>query len=260
MADTPERGRFVWYDLMTTDPEAAVGFYTRVVGWGTQLWEASTPPYTMWTRGDAPLGGVVELPSSADGGAGPPHWLAYLLTPDTDATAEHAAGLGAHLLVPPTDIPTVGRYAILADPHGAAFALFTPEGDSPGPEGPPEAGDVSWHELATTDPEAALEFYGELFGWEETGVVDMGEAGLYRMFGTGGRTLGGIFQRTEELASPPAWLCYVRVDDLEGATERVEELGGQVVAGPMEVPGGDRIAQCLDPQGAPFALHATAGA
>ena len=251
MADTTNRGRFVWYDLMTTDPKKAEPFYTRVAGWGTQPFEGM--PYTMWTRDGAPIGGVgqVEPPGM------PPHWLAYIAVPNVDAAVTQAEGLGGRTAVPGTDIPNVGRFAVLADPQGAVFAVFTPAGagQAPGPERDPKLGEFSWHELTTTDYKKAFAFYQAMFGWEKTGEHDMGPMGMYFMFGRNGRELGGMFNTTGDLKMPPNWTLYINVDSADAAAERVKAHGGQVLNGPMEVPGGDRIAQCTDPQGAVFAVH-----
>ena len=85
--------------------------------------------------------------------------------------------------------------------------------------------------------------------------------GIYQMYGWGDITLGGMYNKPLDFPVPPHWLLYVTVDDVHAAVERVKESGGQVLNGPMEVPGGDWVAQCLDPQGASFAIHsATSGA
>lgn len=252
MAD--DRGRFVWYDLMTSDPKKAEAFYTKVMGWGTQPFEGM--PYTMWTRDGAPIGGVgqVEPPTM------PPHWIAYVAVPNVDAAVTQAEGLGGQTIVPGTDIPTVGRFAVLADPQGAVFSVFTPNDGSqgPGPEADPKIGQFSWHELTTTDHKNAFAFYQAMFGWEKTGEHDMGPMGMYFIFGRNGRELGGMFNLTADMKMPPNWTLYVRVDSADAAVERVKANGGQLLNGPMEVPGGDRIAQCMDPQGAAFAVHSKA--
>lgn len=266
MSSAEARHRFVWYDLMTTDPDAASAFYSPVIGWGTTQWEGGgATPYTMWTNDEMPIGGVMALADDARTAGAQPHWLCFIGTPDVDETAERAKALGGQVLVAPADIPTVGRFAVLADPQGATFAIFKAESQSPGPEGPPTRGEVSWHELTTTDHEAAFEFYRDLFGWEKTSRMDMGpELGVYQMFGAEGsnregthdQPLGGMFNKSADMPSPPNWVPYVRVDDINRAVDDVKQRGGQVLNGPMEVPGGDLIAQCLDPQGAYFALHA----
>jgi predicted enzyme related to lactoylglutathione lyase len=255
MPDTAVRGRFVWYDLMTSDPDAAVGFYDKVIGWGTTQWEGSAMPYTMWTAGETPIGGVMEMPQEVVDAGAPPHWIAYIGTPDVDATVSQAEKLGGHVLKAAMDIPTVGRFAVLADPQGAVFCVFTPDSEVPGHEGPPRQGEFSWHELATTDHEAAFKFYNALFGWDKTDAMDMGEAGMYQMYGRKGMPLGGMFNKPAEIPGPPFWLLYAMVDDVHKTVEKVKEHGGQILNGPMEVPGGDLIAQCMDPQGAAFAIH-----
>jgi uncharacterized protein len=253
---TDDRGRFYWYDLMTTDVEGAKAFYTKLLGWGTTEWEGMEQPYTMWTTGEQPLGGVQTLPEEAQKGGAPPHWLAYVAVPNVDETLDKAKSLGGNVMVPGMDIPTVGRFAVLADPQGAVIAVFTPE--EAGPEAPPHVGTFSWHELATSDPVAGWSFYEALFGWEKLDAFDMGEAGPYQIYKKKGGEwpLGGIFKRPKEMPVT-SWLYYAMVKDVHESIETVKKLGGKILNGPMEVPGGDFIAQCMDPQGAAFALHST---
>ena len=199
MSDAKPRGRFVWFDLHTTEPALAPGFYTRVTGWETMPWQGAEG-YTMWTREGAPLGGVGKL--DKNGGQGP-HWLGYVSTPNVDETVKQAVNLGARTLKPPTDIPTVGRFAILADPHGAVFAVFTALNETPGHEGEPQLREFSWHELATHDYPAAFRFYERLFGWEKLEAMDMGEGvGVYQMFGRNGVMLGGMFNSAPQMPAP----------------------------------------------------------
>ncbi|HEY8551037.1 MAG TPA: VOC family protein [Vicinamibacterales bacterium] len=247
-------GRFVWYELMTTDVEKAAAFYTKALGWGLRNWEGPMD-YRLWLRGDTPVGGLMALTDEMRATGVPPSWLAYVGTADVDATLTKATELGAKTLVPPMDVPGVGRMAVLADPQGAAFAIYKPAGPEQ-PDAEPQPLDFSWHELATTDEKAAFGFYSNLFGWEQKEAMDMGELGTYRMFGRpGGRMYGGMFNIGTEMKMPPNWGLYVMVDDLEAALERIKAGGGQVINGPMEVPGGDRIANCFDPQGAYFSVH-----
>ena len=258
MSDDTLQGRFVWYELLTSEPDAATGFYTELIGWGTAEWGEGENPYVMWTTDGTPegsMGGVIPLPEEARKAGAPPHWLPYVGSSDIEATVSEAQKLGGKVLVPLTEIPTVGRFAVLSDPQGAVFAVFAPAEQAPGHEGPAQLMEFSWHELATTDHEAAFEFYDGLFGWKKTESFDMGPAGIYQMYGRKDMTLGGMFNKFEDVPGPPAWLLYIEVEDVDQAAERVQELGGKVLNGPMEVPGGGRIAQCMDPQGAAFAMH-----
>jgi len=252
MSETKSRGRFVWHDLMTTNPVQAVEFYSKVIGWGTAEWQGPVP-YTMWTNNTVPIGGIMQLPKDADA---PPHWLAYISSPDVDATVKQAVNLGAKTLVAPQDIPSVGRFAVLHDPQGASFAVFTRAPRSQGAEAAPAPGEFSWHELATHDQPAAFRFYEALFGWHKTSAMDMGEMGVYQMYGRHDTPLGGMYNRPAQMPGPPAWLHYVMVDDVPRAVEATKANGGQIVNGPLEVPGGDWIATGTDPQGAMFAVHA----
>jgi predicted enzyme related to lactoylglutathione lyase len=212
--------------------------------------------------GKVRAGGLMALPDD-DGSATPPHWIIYVGTSDVDATVEAAEKLGGKVLKPAADIPNVGRFAVLSDPQGAAFAVFTPsstpdEGMSAGGG----VGDFTWHELATTDLDAAFSFYSELFGWEKGPAHDMGEPGIYQIVKHGGQDVGGIWKARDN-STPPNWLSYVRVEDAAKAASAVKAAGGRVLNGPMEVPGGSWIVQLLDPQGGAFALvesaHAASG-
>lgn len=250
-------GRFVWYDLMTTDLDAAQAFYTKVIGWGTMQWDGPMP-YTMWTHAPkAPLGGLMTLPDEAKAAGAPPHWLAYVSTPDCGATVDKAVALGGKILKEPTEIPETGTFAVLADPQGVVFAVFQSTRGMP-EDAPAEVKQFSWHELATTDWEGAFDFYAKLFDWSKTEDMDMGEMGIYRMYGFGQWPLGGMFNKPAEMPVP-AWLYYIKVPDVNATVETVKAEGGQVLMGPMEVPGGsgDLIAQCLDPQGVAFAVHSS---
>jgi predicted enzyme related to lactoylglutathione lyase len=251
MANDMPRGRFVWYELLTTDPGAAKTFYKKVVGWDTQAWQGSD--YTMWTNQGQPLGGVLPLPETAGRAGAPPHWLASITTPDLDGTIAQAQKLGGQIRVPVTSMPEVGRWAVLADPQGVLFSAFTPNG--PGrPYEPPRVGEMSWHELMTSvEPSEALRFYQAVFGWEKIEEHDMGPMGKYLIYGQGGNRYGGMFRMQ---GGPPSqfWL-YARVADVDKGAETAKQAGGQILNGPMDVPGGDRIVQIQDPQGATFALH-----
>ncbi len=257
MSTAEKTGRFVWYDLTTTEPAAAEEFYTKLVGWGTQAWEGGHAPYTMWTNKETPLGGVIEMPEDVRESGVPPHWMAYVSVEDVHATAARVEGAGGKILKEATDVPGAGSFAVLADPQGAAFAVYGSTGEEQGAQEPSPLGRFSWNELATSDYKGALAFYSDLFGWEPQDAMDMGEAGIYQIYGRGGEALGGMFNKPDEMPGPPMWLYYISVQDVTTAVEKVKELGGEVVNGPMEVPGGDLIAQCLDPQGALFALHST---
>jgi uncharacterized protein len=257
MAEETSLGRVVWYELLTTDMKAAEAFYTQVVGWHAEPFDAKVGGrgYDIWKRpgSNAGLGGVMTIP---DGMNFPPHWGFYVGVSRLEDTVTEIERRGGSALSPIIDIPQVGRMRTMKDPQGAAFSLLQPSSSATRPDAPPEVGEASWHELYTTDADSALKFYHSVFGWQPTESMDMGEMGKYHMFARGAALGGGIMNKPPAMAQvPPHWNIYFRVPDVHQAAERVKAGGGQVLNGPMEVPGGDWIINCLDPQGAGFSLH-----
>jgi uncharacterized protein len=246
------RGRFVWFDLQTPDSSAAVEFYTKLFGWGTAPFDTGTAqPYVMWTLDGMPFGGIMP----ADPGV-PPNWLAYVAVPDVDATAREVTRLGGKLIVPPRDIPTVGRFTVFSDPQGPVIAAFTALNTAPGHEGQPRIGELGWHELAAGQYESAFAFYHAIFGWDRGMAAPMGEPyGTYQMFSRNGIDLGGMYTKPDIVPAPPHWVQYVLVNDVDQIASRVPSLGGMVMYGPTDVPNGPRIAMFGDPQGAMFAVY-----
>jgi predicted enzyme related to lactoylglutathione lyase len=202
-----------------------------------------------------PVGGVMQLPGEVAAMGIPPHWMTYISTPDCDASAAQVKAQGGSVLRAPDDIPDIGRFAVVADSQGAAFCIYTP-GSPPGDlDGAPSPGGYSWHELSTTDPAGAVAFYTALAGWEQMGEFDMGGMGIYHLLGYGGAQRLGIMKKPDEVPVSN-WLPYATVADADAAHATATAHGATTVVPPMEVPGGDRIAVMMDPQGAVFAVHA----
>jgi uncharacterized protein len=247
-----QAGRFVWHDLMTTDPQAALAFYTRLFGWTTKEMDmGAAEKYTMLHVGDMGIGGVVPLDASH---GIPSHWIGYATVDDVDAACARASDLGGTVSVPPTDIPNVGRFAVISDPTGARLSPFKASmPDAPEPAGPPPLGAFCWDEVMTTDTDRAGEFYRSVFGWT-TQPVDMGPAGMYYLFKRGDKDAGGMMPRPAAAAGPPSWLSYVLVADVDASARRVEELGGKLHVQPRDIPGIGRFSVAQDPTGAVFAL------
>jgi uncharacterized protein len=246
-------GRFLWYELMTTDIEAAKTFYAKVVGWGTRDASMLGLAYTLFTVGGASVSGLMTLPEDAKKMGARSRWIGYVGVNDVDAAADRIKQLGGAVHVPPTDVPNVSRFSVVTDPQMAALVLFKwlkPGQEQPAALGTP--GRVGWHELFTADCEKALAFYGELFGWQKADA-DIGPMGTYQLFSAGGQTIGGMFTKPPTVPVP-FWLYYFNIGDIDAAAERVKAGGGQILEGPLEVPGGSRVARCTDPQGAMFAL------
>ena len=248
-------GRPLWYELTTTDVKGAETFYRAVIGWTSMPFEGSPQPYTVFNRrGDVPVAGLMARP---DGMNTPPFWAMYVGAPKLEDAAAHIKRLGGSESSPVIEVPAIGRMQMMADPQGAAFYIYEPSSSEQQPEAAAEVGEASWHELMTADAPAAMTFYSEVFGWQPSETMDMGPMGKYHMFNRPHGMIGGMMNKPPEMANVPShWLIYFRVPDISAAAERITANGGQILNGPMEVPGGDWIVNAVDPQGAAFALHA----
>jgi predicted enzyme related to lactoylglutathione lyase len=245
-------GRFVWCELMTTDIPGATSFYRAVMGWAARDSGLPDHDYTILSAGETAVAGLMGMPRFAVAAGAQPGWIAYIAVDDVDAAAARVTAAGGAVHRAPEDIPTVGRFAVVADPQGAPFVLFRPLGA--GQQQPPgKPGHVGWHELRATDREAAFAFYADQFGWTKADAVDMGPMGTYQIFAIGGARSGGMMTRPAAIPRP-GWVAYFNVADIATAAARVKEAGGAVVQGPMPVPDGCWILHGRDPQGAMFAL------
>lgn len=260
----PWHGTFIWYELMTGDPDAAIAFYRDVVGWNAADFPDPSGSlggqrYTILSVGDRGVAGVMKITGEMEAGGARPAWIGVVGVADVDRTAAAIAAAGGAVHKGPEDIPTVGRFAVVADPGGAIFELLAPapRDKEPPPLDPAAPGRISWHELYAGNGEAAaIDFYAALLGWETVQEMDMGAMGTYRIFGKDGVQLGGMVDKPAQMPAS-AWLFYVNVDGIDAAIERLKAAGGELLMGPHEVPGGSWIVQARDPQGAQFALVST---
>ena len=245
--------KFVWYDLATSDLGAAETFYRNVIGWDANDSGMDDRSYTIFSNGTIFVAGLMPITEACEEGM-QPCWSGYVGVDDVDVYAKRLEAAGGKIHRAPEDIPGVGRFAVAADPQGAGFILFTPADSSiPQPETRPDAaGHIGWHELTTSDHEQAFAFYSGLFGWTKTDAMDMGPMGIYQMFATGGEAIGGMMNGP----GSARWLYYINVDAIDECSARVLKHGGKITNGPQEVPGPMWVVQCMDPQGAHFAMVA----
>ncbi len=249
-------GKFIWYELMTSDQDAAIDFYGEVVGWTASDAGQKDMSYTILSAGGQGVGGILQLTDSMREGGARPVWLGYVAVADTNAKAREIAAAGGTILMEPGDIPNVGRFALAADPGGAPFYLLTPlpQSEPPPTLDPWTPGKVSWHELYSGQgQQAAFAFYSSQFRWETQTEMDMGPRGKYRIFGAGGEALGGMMDKPDTVPAS-TWTYYINVAGIDAAVQRIEANGGKLIMGPMEVPGGSWVLQATDPQSAHFAL------
>lgn len=250
------RGRFVWYDLMTSDTKSAETFYRNVIGWNAKDSGLADRSYTIFSNGTTPVCGMMAIPDDARARGVPPCWSGYIGVDDVDAFVARVEAAGGAVHHRPEDIPAVGRFAVAADPQGAVFLLFRGSGEQQhAPDASTAPGHVGWHELYAAELEGAFAFYADMFGWTRDEAMDMGAMGTYQLFATGGPPVGGMMGKMPTMPAP-FWLYYFNVDAIDAAATRVGQAGGSILNGPIEVPGGSWIVQCLDPQRAMFALVA----
>jgi predicted enzyme related to lactoylglutathione lyase len=258
--DTNPQGNFIWYELMTPDPEGSKAFYDAVVGWDIGEGAAEYNGYRMinTSRGGF-AGGVLPLTPEMQQHGARPTWLGYIFVADVDQAVGKIEGAGGKALLPATDIPNVGRIAMVADPQGAPFYVMKPippEGRENEPSNvfsvdQPEH--VRWNELSTTDPDGAVAFYTRHFGWTQEGDMDMGEYGKYRFVQKDGVGIGAIMPKMPDMPVS-FWTYYIGVDDIDRAVAAINDNGGKILHGPMEIPGGEFALNGMDPQSASFGL------
>lgn len=253
-------GAFIWYELMTTDSEGAKAFYDAVVGWEIQPNDGSAMDYRMIKRADGGhAGGMLVLTEAMTNGGARPAWLGYVAVPNVDAAVAEFEAAGGRAHMPATDMPGVGRIAMVADPQGAPIYLMTPTAPSDDPNAVSDvfsvdkAQHVRWNELAATDPSAALGFLQQQFGWRKDGEMSMGELGAYEFISHEGTMIGAVMPLMPGMTQA-GWSFYFGVEDIDRAAETIRSAGGTITAEPMEIPGGEYSLSAIDPQGATFGL------
>jgi predicted enzyme related to lactoylglutathione lyase len=257
-------GTFSWVDLGTTDANAAKKFYGGLFGW-TFDDQPSGPgmTYSMCKLGDEHVCALYTMDKAMAGM--PPFWLSYVTVEDADATAKKVAQNGGKVMKEPFDVMTFGRMAVITDPSGGSLAVWQAKQHS-GASVKQKPGTLCWNELYTTNVDAAGKFYVNTFGWK-TESVDMGPMGTYTLFQHAGakkdssnsENAGGMMPMPPSMKGvPSSWVAYFAVTDCDASTKKATELGGKVLAPPMDIPNIGRFSMVQDPQGAAFALFKSA--
>jgi predicted enzyme related to lactoylglutathione lyase len=247
------KGKFGWYELMTSDTQAAAKFYSSVVGWTTKDVGNADMSYTTFNVGEYGVAGMLSLPQHTG-------WIGYIHVDDVDAHVTKIVEAGGKVWKPATDVPGMLRFAVMSDPQGAGFVVFTSNPAMPSPANPPKAptpGTIGWHELYAADLEPAWDFYSKMFGWTIARDMDMGQMGIYRIFNEPENPTpmgaGGMMTKDPNVPNP-VWGFYFNVDGIDAAIERINAAGGKILMGPHQVPGDSWIVMAQDPQGAKFNL------
>lgn len=253
---TNPHGSFIWYELMTRDLEVSAAFYGDITGWRLGEYHPGEIDYRSISAHDGDVGGMLKLTDAMCEGGARPCWLGYFGVDDVDQAVEKITAAGGQVMMPARDIPDVGRLAMVTDPQSVPFYVMRGASDETSHAfDRKNAGHVSWNELLTPDPDAALDFYGSMFGYRKEGAMPMPGMGDYTFISHGGGDPVGAMMKNSE-GTPAAWGFYFRVLEIESAKARVENGGGQVIFGPEEVPGGEMVLNAIDPEGVVFGLVA----
>jgi uncharacterized protein len=249
-------GKWVWFELNTADVDKAKAFYGELMGWTFNAMPMEGVTYWMIMRGQQPVGGLMKLEGEGEHAALGSHWMPYVSVTDVDAAATRATEAGGTVAVPATDVPNIGRFAVVKDPQGAFFTLWHGKQGDP-PDAEPKAGEFVWSELWTTDPASAGAFYEPVAGYQlqEVPVGDQS----YHLLQTGQMPRAGI-TTVKQADQKPRWLVYVMVDDVDATFARAKKLGATVVSEPFDVPNVGRMGYLVDPTGAEIALMTPAAA
>lgn len=257
-----QHGDFIWYEYMAANPDAAAEFYGRVIGWSCQSADMPGMDYRFFSSGDGSdprdgVGGMMAITPDMAAHGSRPAWVGYIAVDDVDASAAAMAAAGGATFMPPTDLPGVGRMAMLADPQGAPFYVMKGASDDESfsfAATEPKVGHGAWNELAASDPAAAKAFYSAHFGWVQDGDMDMGPMGKYEfLWASDKRFMQGAVMRAMK-GEPSHWLFYFRVADIDAAHAALLAAGGSIFQEPQEIPGGDFSLIAQDPDGAHFGL------
>lgn len=250
MTDVP--GRFVWHDLMTTDKDSVIPFYRELFGWTYQSVDMGSDlgSYQIIHAGDQQIGGLVDL----DPGAGlTSHWIGYVSVEDVDDAEVASIKAGGTQRVEAIDIPSVGRFAVIADPDGATISPFRRSRPVDLDLPDPNDGQFCWDELRARDRERCKNFYSRVFGWSHK-EEDMGEVGIYTLFSVGGKEVAGLLKIPDGQPQRPVWLPYVQCSDIDDRLSEVGRLGGKTWVLPTDLQEVGRVTIARDPGGALFGL------
>lgn len=239
-----------WIDLMTSDADRAVEFYTQLFGWTAERGGEEYGGYISFAADGQGVGGAMA--SQPD--SGPPNvWSVYLRTDDAQATADAATEHGGKVLVPPMPVMDLGSMVVLEDAGGAAICGWQP-GKHTGFDVIGEPGTPNWFELHTRNYAESVRWYEDVFHWQTQQVSDADDF-RYTTLGEGDSQQAGVMDSSSFLPDgvPSHWAIYFGVEDADAALARIEELGGSVQM-PAETTPYGRLAQVTDPLGAMFKI------
>ncbi|MFB6825267.1 VOC family protein [Streptomyces virginiae] len=244
-----------WIDLMVPDQQAALDFYCDLFGWQGEVGPAEQGGYSVCTLKGRPVAGIMKAmnPDGTIPDPMPPTvWTTYLSTDAIDPTIKSVTDAHGTVMMGPVDVMDLGRMAVVADPTGAVFGLWQANSfDGAGIVN--EHGALIWNELSTSDVPAAAAFYSAILPIS-TSASQMPGAEGYTEFKASGRVVGGMMNLDKTPpGTPPNWLPYFQVDNVDEIQAAAVRAGATVLAPAFDMVAG-RMAVLADPQGGPFAV------
>lgn len=248
------KGAPCWFELATTDQDAAKHFYPEVFGWSVlDAPMGGMGVYTMFQKDGQDAGAAYTLQPEMRQHGVPPHWEVYFAVPNCDETAAQVTKNGGSLLQPPFDVMDFGRMAVCQDPGHAVFCIWQAKATQ-GAGVMNENNTVGWVELATREMDKVVAFYTKIFGWHTKGSQNMPSYIEYTVPGNE-HPSGGLMAMDAAWGEIPShWGIYFLVADCNATAEKAKSLGATLRHGPFDAPGVGRIAIVADPQKAGFSI------
>jgi hypothetical protein len=237
-------GKFVWFDLVTDDLDAAARFYADLFDWRVERLGRAPEPYAVVSNGGRRIAGILQRPLARERRAGA-RWIGLISVPNVIQAVQFAEARGGRTLVAPAQVPQRGAHAILRDPQGAVFGVLRSASGDP-PDSGAQPGSFVWAELLTREPETAARFYQGLAGYE---VDRERRADVEHLLLSVGTTLRAGITDLPPSVEQPGWLPFVQVDDVLGTIGRAVIAGGKVLLSPRPELLEGRLAVLADPRG-----------
>lgn len=237
-----QHGTFIWADLSSFRPEVTKEFYRKVMGWRFDDYVASVAA--------GPVAGLYEMPAKFQAINMPSFWMSYIAVDDVSAVTEIAKAKGGKVELGPAPFEGGGTYALIRDPLGAGFTVYSGSAFEGGATG---LGARAGHGLFVSDASAVTGFYTALFGWEFSNA----KAGVSEIL-----LDGACIAHVHEIPDPAVrgkeqyWGVYFQVSDLQAIAAKISAMGGEIVA-EIDLPEGPAIL-ARDPDGGAFFLLGSA--
>ena len=210
-------GKFVWYDLMSTDVAAVKKFYGDLFGWEFEEAGSKDVAYSVIKHSGNIIGGIFALDRSRSK-AEHSQWISFLSVENMESVIEYIKNSNGKIYTEPFDLPDRGRVTVAIDPQGSVLALVKSSSGDP-KDADPIFNEWLWTELWTNDVDASISFYGGMFAYEKKVFMTQAETKYY-VLRSEDKGRAGVVKITLEGVSPH-WMPYIAVEDPSQIVSRV---------------------------------------